>query len=355
MIASNDKFPWLEFIDSAAFCVKDGQVIAVNTAAKKRMLRIGTDIHRIVTANWPEYEALQSGELYLTVTLDQHSCSASVLRTEECDIFRIHSEADDTLQALALASVQLRIPLSNAMIAFNDLLRSLPTDSEGLTSQTEQLNRNLYQIVRIISNMSDADSSRNSGSVNMQTVNLSALIGEIVEKTQALCEGSGTILCYTGLDTPVYGLANPEKLERAVYNLLSNGLKYAPGGSTVTASLSKKGNQLSFTVKNPVNGVPAGNSFWRQHLREPAIEDPRSGLGLGMTLISSAAALHGGTVLVDRPEADTVRVTMTLTVSNDSSGTVCSPIMRVGDYAGGRDKGLIELSDILPADVYNTD
>lgn len=353
MKASNDTFPWLELIDNPAFCVKDGAVIAVNTAAEKRTLRIGTDIHEIITAHQAEYETFQNGELYLTVAIGGLSCPASVLRTQECDIFRIHTyQEDGSLQALALAAVQLRVPLSNAMAAVDDLLCSQQLESNQ-SNQAGQLNKNLFKLMRIISNMSDTDNCNHISKANMQTANLSALINEIAEKAKTLCEGSGIDLQYTGLDTPVFSLAYAEKLERAIYNLLSNALKFAPHGSTVSASLTKNGNQLIFTTTNPTNEQPASNGFWQQYRREPAIEDPRSGLGLGMTLISSVAALHGGTVLIDHPSANEVRVTMTIAINNENSGVVRSPVMRISDYAGGRDKGLMELSEVLPLDAYN--
>lgn len=348
MKASNNMFPWLELIDGPAFCVKDGVIIAVNTAAEKRMLHIGTDVHEIVTEHQAEYETFQNGELYLTVSLGGLPCSASVLRTHECDIFRIHTyEEDGTLQALALAAVQLRIPLCNAMTAVDDLLRS-----QQLQDQAGQLNKNLFKLMRIVSNMTDADSCRNTDKESMQTANLSAFITEIAEKAQTLCESTGISLEYNGLDTPVFGLAHVEKLERAIYNMLSNALKFSPHGSTVFANLTKNSNQLIFTVTNTAVKTPSANGFWQQYRREPAIEDPRSGVGLGMTLISSIAALHGGTVLIDHPTANEVRVSMTIPIHIDTSGTVRSPIMRISDYAGERDKGLIELSEVLPIDAY---
>ena len=345
---SNEIFSWLELIDGSAFCVKDGAIIAANTAAEKRSLRIGTDIRQIVTAHRAEYETFQDGELYLTISVEGLPCSASVLRTREFDIFRLHGGKEDgALQALALASVQLRIPLANAMTAADELLRSLPEGAEA-----GHLTRNLFQLMRIIGNMADANSNYNT---SMQVVDISALINEIAKKVQTFCEDSGVTLEYTGVDAPIFSLANSEKLERAVYNLLSNALKFAPSGSAVTASLSKSGSQVIFTVTNSASETPSTSSFWQQYLREPAIEDPRRGLGLGMTLVTSAAALHGGTVLVDRPATNKVRVTMAIPISSDDSTTVRSPILRISDYAGGWDKGLIELSEILSANVYNKD
>ena len=72
-----------------------------------------------------------------------------------------------------------------------------------------------------------------------------------------------------------------------------------------------------------------------------------------MVLIRSAAATHGGSVLIDHPEGVGTRITMTLAIRQDTPGAVRSPLLRM-DSAGERDHGLIELSQQLPAELYET-
>lgn len=353
METHNHSFPWLELIDHPAFCVKDGVVIAANSPAE-HMLRVGTDIREIVTENCDAYEAFESGTLYLTVSVCGLPCPASVTRTHDCDIFRIHrDEEDGVLQALALAAMQLRVPLANVMTVTDRLFSNMEHAEEQTQRQTSQINQNLYRLLRIISNMSDAGSYQRTGGSGMQTADLPAVIDEIMEKAQAFFAGTNIRLAYSGLKTSVFGQANTEKLERAIYNLLSNAANFSPAGSTVNAALTKNANQLIFTVCNSTPENPAEQSLWQRYRREPAIEDPRHGLGLGMTLVSAVAAAHGGTVLVDRPNAGETRVTMTVPIVKETADTVRSPVLRIGDYAGGRDKGLMELAEVLPANAFS--
>ena len=349
---SQPSFPWLELIDRPAFCVKDSVVVAVNSAAENRMLAIGMNVREIVTEHHDAYENFVNGSLYLTITAGGLPCHASVTRTKACDIFLIHQTDDDNLQALALAAQQLRIPLSNVMLITDKLLTDLEHTNTDVQQQAKQINHNLFQLLRIVSNMSDADSYQNARHIGMETIDFAALIAEIMEKAQTISQNVGISLCYTAPNGPILGMANAEKMERAVYNLLSNALKFSPAGSTIEAKLIKSGNHASFIISNQNPEPVDDNSFWSRYRREPAIEDNRFGLGLGMTLISSIASAHGGTVLVDHPTPLETRVTMTVAIVKNNSGTVSSPVFRIGDYAGGRDKGLLELSEILPSDSY---
>lgn len=347
-----NNFPWLELIDYPAFCVKDGAIIATNALAEQRQFRVGTDISEIITEHQDVYQSFKSGNLYLNINVDGVPCPASVVRTRECDIFHLRrAEDDDALQALALAATQLRIPLANLMTVADQLFANLETDAQTQL-QTSQINQNLYRLLRIVSNMSDANGYNQTGKTGMETADLVSLMAEIMEKAQSFFTNTGIKLIYNGPTKPVFGIVNTEKIERAVYNLLSNAAKFSQEGSTVDANLSVNGNRLTFTLCNTTQEDLPKQSLWQQYRREPGIEDPRHGLGLGMTLASAVAAFHGGTILVENPAADQTRITMTIPIVTGSSSNIRSPILHMGDYAGGRDRGLIELAEILPAESY---
>ena len=71
-----------------------------------------------------------------------------------------------------------------------------------------------------------------------------------------------------------------------------------------------------------------------------------------LVLVHAAAALHGGTVLVDHPTETGTRITMSLAIRTGSGAKLRSPMLKV-DYAGERDHGLLEFADILPSSVYD--
>ncbi len=335
----------LNLIAAPCFCVKDGVITACNAAADRLLLPLGNPVRGLLVTGKEEYADFQSGSLYLTLELGGTVFGASVARKGGYDFFLLEEENwNQELTALALAAKDLRSPLA-ALTA--------TTESLSLRAETQEdaahLNRSIARMLRILGNMSAAANP----SHHPELLDISALFAEVFQKAAAQLEAADRKLIYQDLPISLYTLADPQELERAALNLLSNAAKFSPPGSEIRASLTRRGRMLYLTVQNSGEQIPEailGNVFHR-YLRQPAIEDGRYGIGLGLVLVRSAAAHHGGTVLIDSPGGVGTRVTLTLAIRQDAPKGFRSPILRI-DYSGERDHGLIELSDVLPADCY---
>ena len=345
----------LDLLPQGAFCVRDGKIIKTNSAASAMLIETGTEIKTLLHTGAEEYAAFDGGCLYLTLSIAGHCIGASVTRIQNFDVFCLEEETDAQLQTLALAARELRQPLFNIMIVADKLFPEAADGDEKTQLQLSHMNRGLYQLLRIVNNMSDAGLYTADTAAHQETRNISALLQEIFQRAAVLTEHTSVKLHYEGLSECIYTLSDSQKLERMVFNILSNAIKFTPDGGTVEAKLTRRGNKLYLSICDSGSGIHEavkGNLFSR-YLRQSALEDSRYGLGLGMVLIRSTAALHGGTVLVDQPEGSGTRVTVSLSI-RQGDGLVQSPRFRF-DYAGERDHGLIELSDVLPAHLYDPD
>ena len=343
----------LDLMIRPVFCVKDQKIVKANSAAQALLLTAGSDITTLLQTGNEEYAAFAGGCLYLTLCIGGQSLGASVTRIGELDVFTLEQDADQAeLRSMALAARELREPLSSVMITAERLFPlSALSEDEDTRQQVARLNRGLYQMLRILGNMSDA--GRSCASSRQETREISSLFREIFEKAESLISHTGLTLTYEGLPEAVYCLADAEQLERAVLNILSNAIKFSPKGGTIEARLTRRGHFLQLCVQDSGSGIEGNilGSVFGRYLRQPALEDSRFGIGLGMVLIRAAATNHGGTVLIDQPEGKGTRLTMTLAIRQSSDSMLRSPVMRV-DYAGERDHGLIEFSDSLPLDLY---
>lgn len=342
----------LDLLIRPGFCVKENIILQTNSAADALLILPGTDVRTLLLTGAKEYEAFSEGCLYLKLNLTAKGCGASVTRIDDWDVFILDQESDDgELQALALAARELREPLSSMMISLDHLAPLVPGDNSAAKEQLARLNRGLYQMLRLIGNMSDA--GRSSSAITQEIRDIGAVFQEIFEKAQDLVEQTGVQLSYQGLSQEILCLADDTQLERAVLNILSNALKFTPKGGSIDARLTRHGRMLKLSVVDSGSGIAENvrSSIFHRYLRQSGIEDRRSGLGLGMVLIRSAAAAHGGTVLIDQPEGKGTRITMTMTIRQNPEACLRSPILRV-DYTGERDHGLVELSQQLPLHLY---
>ncbi len=350
-----DAMGMLDLMVRPGFCVKDNQIVKCNQAAEALMIAPGTELSPMLLTGKAEYAEFQEGCLYLTLSLNGKSWGASVTKMEDFHVFLLEQEADQAeLQAMALAARELREPLANVMTTADRLFPMSALQEDPATrEQVARLNRGLLQMLRVIGNMSDANRYATDTGSRMESREISSMLQEIFDHSSELLSHAGLKLTFQNLPTPINCLVDSEKLERAVLNILSNAIKFTPKGGTIDCSLTRRGTMLYLQVQDSGSGIAENlrGSIHSRYLRTPGIEDSRFGIGLGMVLIRSTAALHGGTVLVDQPNSQGTRITMTLAIRQSNGGALRSNILRV-DYSGERDHNLLELSESLPAFLY---
>lgn len=355
MQTEQSSYELLHEIPNAAFVVKDEIIVDANAAASQQGISTGRNIYSLLNTGITEYRQLQEGCLFLTLKLEGVSCGASVTHRQDYDLFLLEQQEDVTeLQAMALAAQVLRSPLSTVMNVADRLFPlSGEADNPASREQAARINKGLYQILRIVSNMSDAYRYSQETAIKTEIRDICALLDELFKANARLVAHAGIDLSFENLHEPVFCLVDAEKLERAVGNILSNALKFTPRGGFIRGKLTRSDKMLYLTVHDSGNGIPQtlqGN-IYNHFQRMPGIEDSRFGIGLGIVLIRSAASVHGGTVLIDHPDGQGTRITLSLEIRQKSDPMVRASILNV-DYAGGRDHRLLELSDQLPTELY---
>jgi signal transduction histidine kinase len=107
--------------------------------------------------------------------------------------------------------------------------------------------------------------------------------------------------------------ADPRRLKQALYNLVSNALKFTPPGGRITLEATRTEDAVLLTVADTGIGIAPEHQA-RVFEKFARIDYGRreGGVGLGLSLVKSLIELHGGTVdLESAPDAGT-RVTCRL-------------------------------------------
>lgn len=331
----NDIARMLELMDRPAFCAEAGVITHVNTAAANRQFEPGAQIADLLTSGDEEYREFQTGCLWLGLRCCGEDYDACVTELEGRHIFRLEpADADSELRLLALAAQTLREPLGNVMA----LVEELDADSDAAA----RIERGLYQLLRIVGNMSPPPVFR------PELRDIGALLREVWDKVQPVCESRGVKLVYQEPPMAVFSNADGELLTRAVHNLLSNSLKFAEPGDTLRLELKRMKQSYRIILRDRGgHRWPIIDPFTR-YRREPGLGDGREGLGLGLKLVQLTASAHGGTVLL-YPDGRELIAELSLPIRQDT--LLRSPRLRIS-YAGERDPMLVELSDVLPPDYY---
>lgn len=344
----------LDLLVCPGFCVSDNRITQVNQAAAAMLITLDTDVRTLLLTGAEEYAQFQGGCLYVNLNLAESGWGAAVTRRENVDYFLLDQPGQsEALRALALAARELRSAMTGTVVSVDQLSGQIDPDNEKAREQLARLNQGLHRTLRIIGNMSDAEGWPHQNRQEIREIG--GIFREIFEKARTLMASADIHLAYEDIREDIYTLADREQLERAVFNILSNAMKFTQEGSQIQAKLTRKGKILRLSIQDSGSGIPENirGTLFSRYLRQGAIEDSRHGLGLGLVMVRSAAAAHGGTVLVDQPEAGGTRVTLTLAIRQESGTQVRSPLL-VPDYAGDWDHGLLELSDCLPYELYRS-
>lgn len=338
----------LDLMLRPAFWVENGIIRHINSPAALLLLSEGQPIEPMILSGKEEYDQFTDGCLHLEVLINGQSLVATVLHHDGGKLFLLEAPITASqFQVLSLAAMQLREPLAGLMAISEHILPETDPQYAALANQR------LHQLLRVIGNMSDVQRFYNPAACHMEYTEICNFLEELLEKADTLLSNIDIRIERQIPHESIYTQLDREQLERAVYNLLSNAAKHSGSGCTIYVKLTRREQRLYLSVQSnhPCHSpIPIAN-YYTRFLREPAVEDPTQGIGLGMVLIRAAASNHGGAVLIDQPDNQGIRITLSLSIRNAKNDMVRSPILWV-DYASERDHGLLELSDILPAQLY---
>ncbi|MHB1416734.1 MAG: sensor histidine kinase [Chloroflexota bacterium] len=96
-------------------------------------------------------------------------------------------------------------------------------------------------------------------------------------------------------------LADPERVERILMNLISNALKYSPPEMPVTVSVAGGAGEVITSVADRGPGIPPAEvpRLFRRYYRVEGVGEGREGLGLGLYITKGLVEAHGGRIWVE--------------------------------------------------------
>ncbi|MGW1030459.1 sensor histidine kinase [Streptomyces sp. NPDC002577] len=110
-------------------------------------------------------------------------------------------------------------------------------------------------------------------------------------------------------DEPALVLADAQRLQQVLVNLLANARTHTPPGTTVTARVRRQGPWVCLDIDDDGPGIPPEllPHVFERFARGDSSRSRASGsTGLGLAIVQAVASAHGGTVTVDSVPGRTV-------------------------------------------------
>lgn len=199
-------------------------------------------------------------------------------------------------------SHEFRTPLSLILAPLEKLIKQGGGAPAG-TAQLQLMYRNARRLLNLVNQLLDFRR------MEVQEFTLHAVGGDLVRYLGDLTQSFSDIsekrhipLAFSSAVDTCMMAFDRDKVEKIVFNLLSNAFKFTPEGGSVRVELAVEGGEAVIRVSDTGIGIPAAQQeriferFFQHDLPGNMINQ---GSGIGLALTREFVKLHGGTISVD--------------------------------------------------------
>lgn len=222
-------------------------------------------------------------------------------------------------------SHEFRTPLALMLGPIDDALRA---DAQPVSpAHLRMMQRNGQRLLRLINQLLDL-ARLEAGKLTLEASkgNLVSFLRGIVFSLESMAMRKGITLQFHDhfpSDQPCY--FDPDKLEKAVYNVLSNALKFTPAEGRVDVEITRSKRPTPaarISIRDTGPGIPANalpHIFDRFYQADTSTHADQ-GTGIGLALARELIHLHGGTLTVESTVGEGSTFTLSLPLGKLSQG-----------------------------------
>ena len=191
------------------------------------------------------------------------------------------------------------------------------------TRDYDLMQLNIQRMVRLLQQILETNKSE-AGELKLLVAqgDVMKYISETAECLEPLLSRKRQKFVVTCVPSSMMGWIDTDKLDKIIYNLLSNAAKYSNEGGEVTlkAQTNKTYDHIKIEVSDTGDGIPPEQMkhlFQRFHDGEYR-RHKTLGTGLGLALTHDLVFLHGGTIKCDSEVRKGTTFTVTLPINKES-------------------------------------
>jgi signal transduction histidine kinase len=233
------------------------------------------------------------------------------LRAEEAG--RDQSEAARR-DLVAAVSHDLRTPITSLRLLAEAVGDDI-VEGEARRAYLDRMRTHIDALSALIDDLFEL-SRLEAGDINwsLEQVPLRELVGETVEAMRVQAEAKGVAVLAEVPETLSPARANPEKLQRVLFNLIQNAIRHTPADGSVVVRAEPGASGIEVEVADSGSGIKPED---RDHVFTAFYRGGRDaartsvGAGLGLAVSRAIVEAHGGTIwLADAAEGTRVRFSL---------------------------------------------
>ena len=330
--------------------VREGKVVYANHAAAACGIDAAQDAGEFVEEA-DEGLRLRLGSI--CARAQRHELSDAVLYIAD-EYWEGARFSPDTLLNVAQA---MRTPLTDMFTVSAPLFVTLEEmEDPALSRAAASLNKSFYQLLRLMCDLTEMPAAmEGSLSVRLEKIELRAFMQELYTMAESLCQTCKHTLTLSLPDKTVHVWADRGRLTRAIYNLIANAVRHTTEPSVISLRLIRTDTVAIIEVHDPAE--PGSRICGTTH----ASEDERylqivgADASFGFAIARAVARAHGGTLIVGAGDDGGTTAAFSITLRAPDKKTQEFHLSRAKfDYTGGISQELIEMSDVLPIEVFDS-
>lgn len=256
-------------------------------------------------ANYSIEQLLDDGR-WLKITEHKTPDGGTVgFRVDITDLKKAKEKAEHANKAksefISSMNHELRTPLTairgSLDLACSGVFGELPPKVFDILSIGQRNTKRLLLLVNDILDISRLEAGEFP--YNIETLSSEEMLLSAVEVNEPYANERQIELNYLSTGEPFNVLADSNKIQQVLSNLISNAVKFSPEGATVELAARKEGEFCEFSVRDYGSGIPKefeSNLFGRFTQADSSDTRAAGGVGLGLSISRPIVEDLGGTI-----------------------------------------------------------
>jgi signal transduction histidine kinase len=228
----------------------------------------------------------------------QAEATTERLRHSEAELLRANQAKDEFLATL---SHELRTPMTS-ILGWSKLL-SDDLDEETEAMAVDSIQKSGRAQAQLIDDLLDVSRiTAGKMRIDPKPVDIAPIVSTAVEALMPAANAKGVTIRKNIGSGALMVNGDASRLQQVVWNLLTNAVKFTPGGGSVDVSLRPDDGDVVLTVADTGQGIEPdflSHVFERFRQADSSTTRAFTGLGLGLAIVHHLVELHGGRVTAE--------------------------------------------------------